>query len=340
MRRKVTEDDVVNRMAEVFAQRVKPRLGGTTTPGGTGNQSFQNPMTAPGDLIRGGEGGGPVRLPIGTTGQVLTVSGGLPAWQAAPTSYPGDEYIQDMIATFLQAGANITLTYNDAANTLTIAVSGLTSYPGDEYIQDMLSTFLVAGTGMTLTYDDVANTLTLTSTGGYTDEQAQDAVGSILTDSASIDFTYDDAANTITAQVIFAGTGTANTAARSDHQHQNVPTGLAIILDGGGQAITPTQPQPIVRVPFACTVTGWFVNADQAGSIVVDVQRAASGTPTSFSSIAGTEKPTLSSQQSNQDTSLTTWTTSLSQGDWLRFVVESAATVKLVSVNLHIERTI
>jgi len=48
-----------------------------------------NPMTAPGDLIRGGASGVPTRLAIGTNGYVLTLVAGLPAWQApaAPT-YP------------------------------------------------------------------------------------------------------------------------------------------------------------------------------------------------------------------------------------------------------------
>lgn len=180
----------------------------------------------------------------------------------------------------------------------------------------------------------------MSTAGIYSDEQAQDAVGTILQDTASVDFTYDDATPAISANVIFAGTGAANTAARSDHQHQNVPTGLTVILDGGGSAITTSQPKPIIRVPYAATVTAWYVNADQSGSIVVDVKRASAGAPTTFASIAGTEKPTLSSQQANSDAALSTWTTSLAAGDWLRFDVESAATVTLVAIALHLERTI
>lgn len=44
---------------------------------------LSNPMTAAGDIIRGGAGGAPVNLPIGTAGQVLTVAAGLPTWAAA-----------------------------------------------------------------------------------------------------------------------------------------------------------------------------------------------------------------------------------------------------------------
>lgn len=43
-----------------------------------------NPMTTTGDTIYSSSGSTPARLGIGSTGQVLTVSGGLPAWAAAP----------------------------------------------------------------------------------------------------------------------------------------------------------------------------------------------------------------------------------------------------------------
>lgn len=43
-----------------------------------------NPMTAAGDLIRGGVAGAPERIPVGTDTQVLTVVSGVPAWAAAP----------------------------------------------------------------------------------------------------------------------------------------------------------------------------------------------------------------------------------------------------------------
>lgn len=39
-----------------------------------------NPMTAVGDLIRGGASGAPQRLAAGSNGQVLTLSSGVPAW--------------------------------------------------------------------------------------------------------------------------------------------------------------------------------------------------------------------------------------------------------------------
>ena len=42
-----------------------------------------NPMTTTGDMVYSSPGSTPVRLGIGTTGQVLSVAGGIPSWAAA-----------------------------------------------------------------------------------------------------------------------------------------------------------------------------------------------------------------------------------------------------------------
>ena len=86
---------------EVFGQAVETSLadltGGTTGQvlkknsntdmdfvWGADSAGMTNPMTTTGDTIYSSSGSTPARLGIGTTGQVLTVSGGLPAWAAAP----------------------------------------------------------------------------------------------------------------------------------------------------------------------------------------------------------------------------------------------------------------
>lgn len=50
------------------------------------SSGMTNPMTTAGDTIYGGASGTPTRLAIGSTGQVLTVSGGNPVWAAASGS--------------------------------------------------------------------------------------------------------------------------------------------------------------------------------------------------------------------------------------------------------------
>ena len=79
------------------------------------------------------------------------------------------------------------------------------------------------------------------------------------------------------------------------------------------------------------TITGWNVTSDVSWSIVFDIKR-------SGASIAGTEKPTLSSQSSNSDLTLTTWTTAITAWDELEFIVDSASTVTRATLTILITK--
>ena len=75
-----------------------------------------------------------------------------------------DELAQDAVNTALTAGTGITKTYNDNANTITLAVDTsviATKAELAEVAQDSINDALVAGTGLDKTYDDVSNTLTI-----------------------------------------------------------------------------------------------------------------------------------------------------------------------------------
>ena len=111
-----------------------------------------------------------------------------------------------------------------------------------------------------------------------------------------------------------------------------------IVVDGGGAAIT-TGSKGFFRVPYACTVMGWTVLADQVGSIVVDVKKGSYASFPTTSSIAGAEKPKLSLAQNSQNVSLTTWTPTLAVDDVLESVVDSIATIQRATVLLHVQRT-
>lgn len=69
---------------------------------------YANPMTAAGDLVKGGASGAPARLAVGTEGQVLTVSSGVPAWEDAAgggSSLPVDDttaLVRDPVTTSKQ----------------------------------------------------------------------------------------------------------------------------------------------------------------------------------------------------------------------------------------------
>lgn len=116
---------------------------------------------------------------------------------------------------------------------------------------------------------------------------------------------------------------------------------LVFIIDGGGSAIT-TGVKGDVRIQgFSGTIVAWTILGDQSGSIVVDVWKDtyANFAPTVADTIAGSEKPTLSSASKNEDAALSTWTTAIADGDCLRFNVDSATTVTRVTITIKIQET-
>ncbi len=106
-----------------------------------------------------------------------------------------------------------------------------------------------------------------------------------------------------------------------------------IIVDGGGSVIT-TGAKPAFEIGSACTITAWRVVGDQSGSIVVDIKKATYSGVATFSSIAASAKPTLSSAQKAENTSLTGWTTALAAGDWVQPVVDSVTTLTYATVSI------
>lgn len=75
-----------------------------------------------------------------------------------------DELAQDAVDSALVAGTGITKTYNDNANTITVAVDTsviATKAELAEVAQDSINDALIAGTGLTKSYNDNANTLTV-----------------------------------------------------------------------------------------------------------------------------------------------------------------------------------
>jgi hypothetical protein len=95
-----------------------------------------------------------------------------------------------------------------------------------------------------------------------------------------------------------------------------------------------------IRIPYNGTITGWeIVGSGNTSSIVVDIQKSSYSTYDTYSSIAGSEKPTLVSQKKNTDLTLSTWTTSIVEGDYLKAVVESCSDCTKFLVSLKITRS-
>lgn len=112
---------------------------------------------------------------------------------------------------------------------------------------------------------------------------------------------------------------------------------IGLTIDGGGSAIT-TGIKADISVPFACTITGVRLLADQSGSIVVDIWKDtyANYPPTVADTITASAIPTISTATKSEDTTLTGWTTSVSAGDTLRFNVNSVTTITRVNLTLTV----
>lgn len=83
-----------------------------------------NPMTTTGDTIYSSSGSTPARLGIGTTGQVLTVSGGLPSWQT-PTG--GGTVVKVQFASATAEVTSSSATYIDTGLTVSITPTSASS---------------------------------------------------------------------------------------------------------------------------------------------------------------------------------------------------------------------
>lgn len=121
--------------------------------------------------------------------------------------------------------------------------------------------------------------------------------------------------------------------------NMNALAGKAIVVSigGPGSGVISTGVKAYVEIPVSMKITGWTLLADASGSIVIDIWKDTYGNfpPVVGDSIAGSEKPTLSSVQKNQDLSLTTWSQNIDAGDILAFNVASATTVQQVTLTLR-----
>lgn len=108
---------------------------------------------------------------------------------------------------------------------------------------------------------------------------------------------------------------------------------LNFVIDAGNSVIT-TGLKGYVEWGFPATITGWTILANEVGSIVLDVWKDSylNFTPTVADTIAGSEKPTLVNAQKNQDLSLTSFSTTVAQGDIWAFNVDSVASVKKITI--------
>jgi collagen type VII alpha len=229
--------------------------GGTGQTTAAAAYNALNPMTTVGDMIYEGTGPTATRLPIGTSGQILTVSGGIPSWQNAPAS--GVTSFQTSLSGLTPNTATtgvVTL-----AGTLGVASggTGLSSTPSNGQLDigngtGFTRAALTQGTGITITNGagsiTVANagvTSFTSSSGLSTNTSATGAVS--VTNTAPMTYPTGTGLAVVTSGTSWGTTITAptgNIVGTTDTQtltNKRVTPRVVSITGAAGGTITPTS---------------------------------------------------------------------------------------------------
>lgn len=115
---------------------------------------------------------------------------------------------------------------------------------------------------------------------------------------------------------------------------------LQFIFDGSGSVVAVGQ-EDFIYVPYGCTILGYVIFGDVAGSAVfdVDVDVYANFPPNGADSIVAAAPPTLTAALFVKSTTLTGWGTSIAAGSWVRAVVSSCSTITKLRLILLVQKT-
>lgn len=103
--------------------------GGTNSGTAAGGFTNLSPMTTEGDIIYENATPAPARLAIGSTGQVLTVVSGIPAWAAAPTGYAYNA----QTASYALATTDYAVGFTTGSSALTATLPTAVGFSGLNY---------------------------------------------------------------------------------------------------------------------------------------------------------------------------------------------------------------
>jgi hypothetical protein len=171
-----------------------------------------------------------------------------------------------------------------------------------------------------------------------------DTYAEILAIVADVNLLSESSDDTLTNKT-FNADGTNNDLSNIDEDNCKsasdlVRGALEFVIDGGGSAIGAGIAGDI-EIPFNCTIIRCTMLADQSGSITVDmwVDTYANYPPTNADSItdAGTT-PLINASTKSQDTTLASWTTSLTAGSTIRYNVDSCSTITRCVISLIVEK--
>ncbi len=112
---------------------------------------------------------------------------------------------------------------------------------------------------------------------------------------------------------------------------------VGIVIDNGASAIT-TGVKANIPLFFNVNIVGFEMVANLSGGVILDIQNGTRAAYPATSSIVGSGYPTMNSAIQYQNYVLSGWTTSLFDGDRIRFIVNSGSTITNLSCFLKLQR--
>jgi hypothetical protein len=109
--------------------------------------------------------------------------------------------------------------------------------------------------------------------------------------------------------------------------------GLAM---GDGSAVLSTGMKGRVRCPWTGTIVGWSLMGSPSGSATFDIWKANASIPSVANTITASAKPSVSSADYAESSTLTGWTTSVSAGDVLAFNADALTLFTELTIQLSI----
>jgi hypothetical protein len=117
-----------------------------------------------------------------------------------------------------------------------------------------------------------------------------------------------------------------------------VTSSVGITVDGGG-SVPSTGINGFIQVPYAATIVGWTIIADQSGSCSFTVKKSTFAAFPTTVSIVASAPPNLASQQNATSGALTGWTTTINAGDVIEFDLSSVTTCQRITLELKLVRS-
>jgi hypothetical protein len=187
-----------------------------------------NPMTTTGDTIYSSSGSTPARLGIGSTGQVLTVSGGVPTWatpagggkvlQVVSTTYSTTTTIST--TTFTDSGLSLAIT--PSANTSKVLVLLTQSFQHDKASGNQVDSATILLRNSTQVYAPYSGNATIyRKTGGATNQDHQELITMAYLDSPAT-----------TSSVTYKTQGQCATGCTLRYQFNSIPSTITLLEIG------------------------------------------------------------------------------------------------------------